>query len=729
MSGRYGVTSLGPFDGRLSNDGETLELLNSTGVKQDEVDYQLGFPWPTIGDIPGRSIQLINPAFENDVGGNWRSALVTPGATNTVFATNAPPQMRQVNHSPEAPQPGQDVTITMKVTDPEGVSSVTLQYQLVNPGDYIAINNPRYATNWTTVPMHDDGLAGDATAGDGIYTAVLPGSLQTDRRLVRYRVTATDTLGSVDSCSVRRRSAAEFRVFRLRRDPRLDRRGPARRHAASHVQLRAAWTRWRRTILITTRQAHVDSQYIPGTTRFNGYGGQRLPVAWCAGVRRRGVRPHPLSRPRRRVALRDGQEHVEVRLQSRPRLRGPRRLRQQVRRRLEQAESQRHHPAGRLSGTAASKGLFESVGFKLFNLAGVAASNTNYVHFRIVENASESGTSQYTTDFQGLYLAVEQLDDNFLDEHDLPDGNLYKMENGTGVGGIGGESNNQGDYPQPDDSSDLIAFKTTYEGGPPETADWWKQNFNLDSYYNYRSIVEAIHHYDIAGGKNYFYYHNPETNKWETLPWDLDLTWANNMFGNGNEPFRSRVLAIPEFALDYRNRLREIRDLLYNSEQVGLLIDEMASFVYTPGQPSLVDADRAMWDYNPILVSSNVNPGKAGHGRFYAGGGGIPPTGSYAGMMQHLKNYVVSRGSVYRFDDPHRRSTGSDQADDYVHGRGRLSARRTASSRHRRFPAHPAARSRPWSGASPKSITRVPPVTSRVRNGNTRSMPPGKAAS
>ena len=183
---------------------------------------------------------------------------------------------------------------------------------------------------------------------------------------------------------------------------------------------------------------------------------------------------------------------------------------------------------------------------------------------------TRTGTSQYTTDFQGLYLAVEQLDDNFLEEHDLPDGNLYKMENGTGVGGIGGESNNQGDYPQPDDSSDLIAFKTTYEAATAETADWWKQNFNLDSYYNYRSILEAIHHYDIAAGKNYFYYHNPETNKWETLPWDIDLTWANNMFGSGNEPFRSRVLAIPEFALGYRNRMREIRDLLYNSEQVGL---------------------------------------------------------------------------------------------------------------------------------------------------------------
>jgi hypothetical protein len=117
------------------------------------------------------------------------------------------------------------------------------------------------------------------------------------------------------------------------------------------------------------------------------------------------------------------------------------------------------------------------------------------------------------------------------------------------------------------------------------------------------------------------------------------------MFGSGNEPFQSRVLEIPEFELEYRNRMREIRDLLYNPEQVGLLIDEIASVVYTPGQPSLVDADRAMWDYNPILRSNYVNLSKADHGRFYAGGGSVPPMGNFAGMMQYMKDYAASRSS------------------------------------------------------------------------------------
>ncbi len=120
----------------------------------------------------------------------------TPGAINSAYAANAPPQIRQVDNSPHQPVAGQDVAITAKVTDPDGVAGVQLKYQLVNPGDYIAFDDARYVTNWTTAAMYDDGTQGDATAADGVYTAVMAGVLQTNRLLVRYRISATDSLGA-----------------------------------------------------------------------------------------------------------------------------------------------------------------------------------------------------------------------------------------------------------------------------------------------------------------------------------------------------------------------------------------------------------------------------------------------------------------------------------------------------------------------------------------------------
>jgi len=306
------------------------------------------------------------------------------------------------------------------------------------------------------------------------------------------------------------------------------------------------------------------------------------------------------------------------------------------------------------------QGLFESVGFRLFQLTGMPANHTNFAHFRIIEHASEAGptTGQYDDDFQGLYLAIEQEDGQFLKEHGLPDGNLYKMEGGSG------ELNNQGPT-LPGNKSDLNSFLTysTQES-------WWRANVVLPEYYNYRAIVDCIHHYDIGDGKNYFYFHrpvdplDPHSNKWQQAVWDLDLIWSDNMYradsgiaglapsGNSTEPFFSRVWPILPLRTEMRNRHREILDLLWNLEQTGMLIDEYASFIYQPGVPSFIGADRAQWDYNPIMVSSFINPGKAGRGRFYQSGVDDPATVgvneslTFPGMMQKMRNYVTQRRNV-----------------------------------------------------------------------------------
>jgi hypothetical protein len=142
------------------------------------------------------------------------------------------------------------------------------------------------------------------------------------------------------------------------------------------------------------------------------------------------------------------------------------------------------------------------------------------------------------------------------------------------------------------------------------------------------------------------------------LPWDLDLSWADNMYvggvSGGTEPFRSRVLSDfsnnptrPDLTREFRNRVREIRDLLFNTDQTWQLIDEYAGLLRgsSPG-PTVLDADRALWDYNPKMSSYtySTNPdSKAGQGRFYQSG---TPTRDFAGMVQKMKNYVQYRASV-----------------------------------------------------------------------------------
>ena len=246
-------------------------------------------------------------------------------------------------------------------------------------------------------------------------------------------------------------------------------------------------------------------------------------------------------------------------------------------------------------------GMFESIGFRLFNLAGVEAPLSHYVQLRVIDNNLESGVSQYEGDFWGLYLAIEQMDGRFLAEHDLPDGNLYKLEDGRA------EKNNQGTYADPT-QNDIVGFISSYVTTWQDN-NWWRANLDLDRYYSYRAIVEAIHHYDIDQGKNYFYFLNPITHKWSVHPWDLDATWAEKMPGSGDEPFLTHVLDRPEFQIDYQNRMREVRDLLFNVEQMTIMLGEHANMIDTAANGlSMVDADRHLWDFNPIFGTRYVDP-------------------------------------------------------------------------------------------------------------------------
>ena len=85
---KYGFASaLGPWTGRLSGRGERVRLLDAAGAEVDSVNYELGFPWPTVGDAPGNSRELIHPSLDNTLGGHWRSS--TAAATVAAFSLAA----------------------------------------------------------------------------------------------------------------------------------------------------------------------------------------------------------------------------------------------------------------------------------------------------------------------------------------------------------------------------------------------------------------------------------------------------------------------------------------------------------------------------------------------------------------------------------------------------------------------------------------------------------------
>jgi hypothetical protein len=641
LRAEFGVDALGPWEGRLSNSGERIVLVDVSGQEIDEVRYEVGFPWPTVGDAPGYSIELVNPTFDNSLGGNWRRSLSatgfgpTPGARNAVYAANIGPAIREVAHHPREPRTGEPIRITARVTDPDGVTAVTLEYQVVEPGHYIELGDPAYEGQWTAVPMNDAGVGGDEQAGDQIYTVEISGSVQQHRRLVRYRIRATDGAGYAVKVPYADDPQPNFAYFVYDGVPAW--RGAVRPGVTAQIEVPAQEMNRLPVYHLISKRSAVET-----STWFERYGGS--DYKWSGtlvydgrvydhiGYRARGgVWRYAMVKNMWKFRFNRGHE-----LQARDNWGNPF---QTTWRRLNLGASIQQGDYNHRG----EQGMFESIGFRLFNLAGVESPHTAFATFRVVMDAEETNpTTQYEGDFWGVYLAVEQPDRRFLDEHGLANGNFYKMEGGTG------ELSNLGIL-GPDDKSDLNEFLSGYTGA---TDNWWRANLDLERYYSYQAIVQGIHHYDICYDKNFYYFRDPFTGLWSVHPWDLDLTWADNMFDagcGGVDRIKARLLngTRPEIELEYRNRVREIRDLLFNDDQAWQLIDEYARLLRGPGPgPGILDADRAMWDYNPKMTSSTYSTSpssKAGTGRFYQWP--APYSKDFNGLVRLMKDYVNFRSS------------------------------------------------------------------------------------
>jgi hypothetical protein len=546
----------------------------------------------------------------------------------TATATKpAEPWCNHVAHAPKSPKSGDPVKIAASIA--ADITAATLQYQIVDPGAYIEFHDREYAKNWIAIPMQ----AAQTANGRTPYTATLPGDLQKHRRLIRYRIVGKGADGksivspltpTAETDSPLVPSNYAYFVYDAippwkgainpsSNDPDLSRVTTFTPEALGRIQV----------YQLLGKKSSIENvtwiEQMPGRDyKYTGtlvIGDQVFDhVRYRA---RGGIWRYALGKNMWKIDLPAG-EHMHLKDdRGKPYAASWNKLNL---RSVFQLGAYGHR---------GEQGMFEEVNFRLFALAGVDAPYCHWIHFRIVDEKEEAPADQYKGDFWGLYLVIENEDGRFLKNHNMPDGNIFKMAMGTG------ELNHRGEG-QPGDRSDMDKFLETYNTTRP-TDKWWRENLDLDSYFSYRAILECVHHYDIGEGKNYDYYHNPKTGQWQVIPWDVDLSWADRMFGDGEEPFHSRVLFRRAFYLEYQNRLREIRDLLFNPQETHRLIEEVAAIIQDPAHEAadLLEADRRKWDYHPQVTEHR----HAGQGRFYQ----AAPTHDFAGMVQLMKDYVVTR--------------------------------------------------------------------------------------
>ncbi len=885
LNAKFGVTAHGAYEDRMANDGERIVLRNADGQKIDEVDYQLGFPWPNSCGGGGPSMELINPSLDNDLGGSWRpsglhsedtpdpfstylisaesnqwhyrkgqseppsdwrqlnftedgtwkvgQAIIgfsnrgdfapntvlsdmyqnyttvyarhsfqidtppgyeldtltlrlfiddgcivsinndelhrynvssgsksynstngldytnpswieeeltdvsslqeginilamhvlnnkvdssdlsveaelianfvvigsggggtepTPGARNTVWAANAPPQIRQVDHDPKQPTTSEDIVITAKVTDPDGVDQVKLLYQLVSPGSYIpawlplpvstVINapdtpfdpNPAFENpaNWTEIAMVDDGSGADEMAGDATYTATIPAQ-STNRTLVRYRIEAADT------------TAKSVRVPYLD-DPSLNfacyvYNGVPSYTASTRSVLGAPHTYSQEIMTslpvysIITRAAdmyvclgyngadQIPTDAVEGRSKFN----------WeCAFVYEGVVYDHVMYRLRQYWERYSGagKRSMRFRFPLGNYLQARDNFGKKYPTKWRTLDTGKCAVYSGTSGGIANFGLSETINNQLFNMAGVPSPWIHAFHFRVVDGAQEapSGTDgQHLGDFWGLYIALEDYDPRYIDAHNLPDGNLYKLKNYETNGNK--IKRNQGLDSVSDDSD----FQTIRAMCNSEKSDeWLNAHVDYDHWNRYNVVCEAVLSRDYypqdSHLKNRAWYFEPYEGdtygmgRLHTMPFDTDASWGRPSWnGGGDYPeeaiyadFFGRFPPKENFKLEHRNVMRAFRDLVWTKEVIYQMIDDLAAIV-----EDFVPADRDRWkdapavagyqDWGPMedhvakmkaIAFGPINTGD------YPGGGGLPSAwgGVGNGIDNYLDNWANSGG-------------------------------------------------------------------------------------
>lgn len=156
------VNVVGGWTGSLSNSGEKITVERADGTVVDSVHYydegdwaalatqaDLGLDWATPADGGGRTLELVNPLADNDVGQNWKPSAVdggTPGAVNAAHDPAAPPFVLDVTHAPAVPRSDQAITVTARIADGgDGVGAVRLVYRQIgsdSPTEYIELIPP-----------------------------------------------------------------------------------------------------------------------------------------------------------------------------------------------------------------------------------------------------------------------------------------------------------------------------------------------------------------------------------------------------------------------------------------------------------------------------------------------------------------------------------------------------------------------------------------------------------
>ncbi|MES2469175.1 MAG: lamin tail domain-containing protein [Verrucomicrobiota bacterium] len=408
-------------------------------------------------------------------------AEATPGSENASGTSNPGPSISSNSFAPALPDPLTDLTVTCRVQPVFApVASVTMKWRTAYNAEQ-------------TMAMTDDGTAGDAIAGDGVYTAVIAKTNYTQGRMVRWFFTASDTGGASSR-------------WPLYLDPLDSPQYAGTMIAPSGFTTALPVWYWftQNTSAAATRAGTRASVY------FNGQLYDNVFVRLRGGFTSSGSKKFDFN----------SGYHCGINA------------------RVGSVEEANLNGSG--LGTADTI-IRPAVAFEMFRRAGHPSSECFPVMIRVngaLDTASGRG---------GVAYFVEQVDKRYLERHGL-DGNgaLYKPDQRSNLEPVFTDATDGVEKKTrlTEDRSDYLALVNAvhsvtpddWNSGSPNTAPVWPAGFlatrttkmfdlmNLANLANYLACRVIISDTDDTR-KNFYWYRDTEgSGEWHVLPWDKDGT-------------------------------------------------------------------------------------------------------------------------------------------------------------------------------------------------------------
>ena len=259
--------------------------------------------------------------------------------------------------------------------------------------------------------------------------------------------------------------------------------------------------------------------------------------------------------------------------------------------------------------------LREKVFFDVSRSAGALAPRTNFANV------------YFNGELWGLYTVVEQIDDQFLDwTIGDDDGNLFKAgDDGADLRYLGlNQEAYEGVYEiknneEQNDWTDLLSLLDFVNDSSSEEFESQVEKYlDLDLFLRSAALDNLFSNLDsyTLSGRNYYLYHNMETDQWQWIKWD-----GNEAFGAFGYGVQESITELPvTFAGPGKILLERIFESaklfqLYENEICGLLgtyftpqylhpmIDSLASLI----ESSVIMDENKMYSFQDFQSNINVD--------------------------------------------------------------------------------------------------------------------------